>query len=257
MHVRALIPLLLAGAASAALPPIPNPTTVVVDQVVVGEFTGKRWQNGSDVQAGSPAGGPFVKLGLDRITGRGRWGGFKPVPGNGAMLAMGAPEKGVVVTGKVPKVRPVRRDPAALSRCRRSLQALLRARGARTAPVQAAGYSVDLDGDGKAETLLSVASRRGLRPGAAVRKGDYSALVLLPAGASTVSAANLGHFGLYRGESGTDLWFHEVRSVADVDGDGRLEVILSTGYQLGPGAKVVGYRGGRAVKLAEAMNDEP
>lgn len=254
MTARTLTILLLLGAAATSVAG-QAPVLVTVDRLVVGEFRGGRWHDASGVKE-SASGGRFTRIGVGRTLGGGRWRRLTVSPGNGA-VEIDAPATGVAVTGIRPKTRPVLADRGAFPRCRASLEALLRSRGARGGVVQKSAYRTDLDGDGRSESILSVASRPGLKLDDTPRRGDFSALVLLPSGSTRIRPEQIAHLGVFRGEDGTDLWFHEIRAVADVNGDGKQEVVISTGYQLGPGAKLLGYRNGRPVKLAEAMNDEP
>jgi hypothetical protein len=137
------------------------------------------------------------------------------------------------------------------------VQDLLRARGAQFKKVeQRRAFTADLDGDGKPETILSIASTTDLAPGSDAHAGDYGALLIFPKGGKPTKDS-IAQWGAFTGEGGVGLWFSDIRAIADLDGDGKMEVVLSTGYQLGPGAAIVGLQGGRWRVVAEAMNDEP
>lgn len=245
--------LLALVAASAAAAGERQPTVVVVDGLAVGQCRSGKWSAAGMNLVSASRRYRLSGVGLGKPAGTGRSARLLESEGNGAIVTA-EPLKGVFLSGGRPSFRPVTPSPGALQRYRAAVTAALRGRGLR-APVLRSGHRVDLDGDGRQETILAVASRPGLRLGSQARRGDYSAIFVVPGrGAARLEPAFIGS---YRDEGGTDLWFSEVRAIADLDGDRNPEVVLGTGYQLGPGGAVLGYRAGRTRILAQAMNDEP
>jgi hypothetical protein len=245
---------LLLGAAAVAAP---GNHIVAVDGLVVGESRDGRWVDAGKMQAAPKKRISCTRVGVGRVEGSGYWTGIRVIEGNGALEVGGKNKAGVWVSGSAPKARAVTLDHGALARCKGAVQDLLRARGPQFQKLeQRRAFTADLDGDGKPETILAIASSVDLTPGANAHAGDFGALLIFPKGGKP-TRDSIAQWGVFTGEGGVGLWFSDIRAIADLDGDGKMEVVLSTGYQLGPGAAVVGFQGGRWKVLAQAMNDEP
>jgi hypothetical protein len=246
--------LALAAGVSAATAGSREPAVVVVDGLVVGQFRSGKWSAAGMNLISAARRYRLTGIGVGKLVGTPpRTARLLESEGNGAIVTA-EPLRGVFLSGARASFRAVNPAPGALERHRSAVTAALRGRGLG-APVLRSAHRVDLDGDGRAETVLAVSSRAGLRLGGQVRPGDYSALFVVPGrGAARLTPAFIGS---YQDEGGTDLWFSEVRAIADLDGDRKPEVVLGTGYHLGPGGAILGYRGGRTRVLAQAMNDEP
>ena len=107
---------------------------------------------------------------------------------------------------------------------------------------------VDLDGDGTDEVLVEATS--GV-PSYHAMKGNYSLVLLraLRGGKLTQTALELTP-----GRPGGTIAVARVRAVADLDGDGRMEVLTTATGQEDFGARLWGYRSGRATMLVENGN---
>lgn len=104
---------------------------------------------------------------------------------------------------------------------------------------------VDIQGDGSDEVLFTVERRSG---GALVdaKKGDYSAVVVRRLAGNGVRTQVLNHSVGEADGSGGLVFLNQYRiaSVADLNGDGSLEVAVSSEYYEGAGLEVFAHAGG-------------
>lgn len=96
----------------------------------------------------------------------------------------------------------------------------------------------DLEGDGVAEILV-VAGHDG--DFGTVTAGDYSIAVLRKVVEGEVQTAVLGFHTVPEGESGPFLVIYRVAAVADLNGDGRMEIATNDFYYEGGGSVVYDY----------------
>ena len=111
-------------------------------------------------------------------------------------------------------------------------------------------FRVDLEGDGVEEVVLSATYyKAGLSPGAAV--GDYSVVLVRKAKGRVVTDHMLeGDFHLKKIQFGAPLEFH-VSAIADLNGDGKMEVVTHYAYYEGSGSSAYEMRNGRPVEIKE------
>lgn len=109
---------------------------------------------------------------------------------------------------------------------------------------------IDLDGNGADEVLISATHyNEADLPRAA--KGDYSFVLLRTSrGKAVTDHLLIGEFYLKPEEFGAPNT-HQVSAVADLNGDGSMEVILSGYYYEGSFASVYQLNGGRPVEVKE------
>ena len=164
------------------------------------------------------------------------WGGPFLVNGDvRPLLAGGVP--------RVPRrVRAVTASAAHEAACRRFLAVrgivVGRARVARV-------WRADLDGDGTDEVLIEATHGD---PAIRAAKGAYSIVLLLARRVGRVVETALEAFPRVPGGV---MHTAQVRAVADLDGDGRMEVLTTISGIDTLGARLWGYRAGRASLLAE------
>jgi hypothetical protein len=114
----------------------------------------------------------------------------------------------------------------------------------------AEAYRVDLEGDGVDEVVLSATYfRNGLSSSAAV--GDYSFVLLRKASGKVVTDYLLkGDFITRRIDFGAPTE-NRISAIADLNGDGRLEIVLNGAYYEGEFAAAFEMRNGRPVEIKE------
>jgi hypothetical protein len=111
-------------------------------------------------------------------------------------------------------------------------------------------FRVDLEGDGVEEVVLSATYyKKGLSSDAAV--GDYSFVMVRKAIGKTVTDHLLkGDFILKRVDFGAPTENH-VSAIADLNGDGKMEIVLSGSYYEGDFAGAFEMKNGRPVMIKE------
>ncbi len=109
---------------------------------------------------------------------------------------------------------------------------------------------VDLEGDGVDEVVLTASSFRGnMKP--AAKTGDYSFVVVRKIIAGKVKNILLGGTYIKKSvEFGAPSRF-ELSGVADLDGDGQMEIVIYTEYYEGSGAWVTQIKDGKEVEVKE------
>ena len=165
--------------------------------------------------------------------------------------------EGVIAIGN-PKWNPLPRVPQSLSTTERvyreSVAAILKNKGIRNPTVNISKVlRVDLDGDGVDEVLVSATryaektEGRGITPNPAA--GDYSLIfvrkVIRGRVRTIIVEAEYHPKGGRQGEEGPPNEF-DVSAVVDVNGDGRMEIIVSGGYYEGSWATIYRLKGNKA-----------
>ena len=112
---------------------------------------------------------------------------------------------------------------------------------------------VDLDGDGEDEVLLSATHYSGEEGEGLYRAaaGNYSFVLLRQVVDGKVQSKLIdGEF--YRKPSGSQTPYrYEISGLLDLDGDGRLEIIIFSAYYEGASVSVWRFKGGKLRKVLE------
>ena len=227
----------------------PKETILVVDALVIGSRTSGAWKVAAPGFGKSHRAVGFTSFGIGKVAARPDFYGFDDESPDGpTYLASERPERdrSPMLSGVAPKVpRRVQVLPPSAPyelACRRWLLAhgvkLTRARVTRV-------LKADLDGDGTDETIVE-ATNGSIAYQAP--KGTYT-LVLLRAlrGGKVVETP----LEFYPKKPGGVMLTAETRGIADLDGDGRMEIVISDSGIDEAGAALWGYRAGRATKLVE------
>lgn len=160
---------------------------------------------------------------------------------------------GVLVCGRVPTVpRPVKILANSSKTYSDAVSTWLKTQG-----ISALGQgitkiaSADLDGDGTQEVIIEASSRphvgqEGMHDG---KVGDYSVVLVRALVNGKVKTMPL-QFDRFTKEDSL-LYEDMLLAVADLDGDGRMEVVISSDYYEGQSAMLFGYKSGKVTKLIE------
>lgn len=158
------------------------------------------------------------------------------------------PRSGVAI-GTAAGWNPVPRIPKTLSpktaALRTAVAAMLRTkRIIRPKVVITSAYAVDIEGDGIIETILSATySKRGFNEGSSV--GDYSFVMIHRSVTGKVSNLLVdGEFIRNSSEFGAPNQY-EIQAIADLNGDGRMEIVVYSQYYEGAGTAAFEVEGGR------------
>lgn len=230
-----------------AAPRDKTPVILAVDSLVVGYRSGAKWfPTGHDYGLKLP---PLQFHSFDLGRSKGTLSGIKLEDGGdvgGAMLHTEKADGAVHLSGATPTFpRPVKAI-TARPEATRILQTFLVAQGLKRAKARITKIvEVDLDGDGTKETLLEARNRENVASlNAKWTAADYSAVLLIHGG----KALPLEFESYAKSES---MELKRLRGIADLDGDGRMEVVTDgQGYEW-TNVNLWSYRAGHLTKLLE------
>ena len=135
----------------------------------------------------------------------------------------------------------------------RAAAELLRRRGLQLASANLTQLlRVDLNGDGAEEVLLSARSRADYGSTSEVRAGDYALLALRFVDRGQVKTLPLELEFSTKNVGFSAPGRFEVAACADVDGEGKMEILVSTGYYEGWGFEVWQFDGHGLKRVLEA-----
>lgn len=229
-----------------------DPTIVVAEGLVIGQFAGGRWREGQKLDVSTSATITYRTVGLGQL-GRSYTikGFFTEDPPGGPLL--GQPNDDRVIPADLLASGPGLRIPRkvkllgtgskvyvdAVSSFLASKRYKARARLSKV-------VSVDLDGNGTQEVLIEAASRPRVQQDQA-RPGDYS-LVLLRA----LVGGKVRTFPIHFSFRGADQWVnsHEILGLADFEGDGKMEFVVTDNYYEGQAATLYRFANGKVQPLA-------
>lgn len=229
---------------------IPN-KFVVVDSLLIGYLDGKTWK---DIPEKSKSSETFKLQGLGMMSAAGSLtirGYEENEAVGGIFLKTTSFPRGVYHNGLKPSwPRKITKLSNTSKAYLSALGAWLKSKGVASAASLSAAYSVDLDGDGKQEVLLQAASKGfSTQSTADPKKTDYSALLMRKVGSNgsvttTVLAEALTPLN--------GMTHNTFRSIVDLDGDGKYEVIASMDYYEGQEGAIFGFKNGSFQRLCGA-----
>lgn len=221
---------------------------VAVDGLLIGKYVDKKWSmiDGSEKFKGVIK---LTSVELDRLgkTFSGR--GFGPNGQGDSIVEMEPFQPGIIVHGLSPKfprkAAPIgKKNPTYLAVVQESIK---KAGCTGKANIEEA-YSVDLDGDGTKEILIEART-----PGITLRDTyngtikDYTCVLLRSIRNGKPETAVLEFSSSVQGPTS----FSYIRSIVDLDGDGRMEIVIGSDYYEGYGSAIFGYQKGVLKKIAE------
>ena len=227
---------------------------LVVDNAVVGYRAEGRWhETDVDFAMRHKTAEAFRVFGVGTVDKGPVFYGFEQSQSDGPTFVSGedangeASDRKPMLSGFVPRV-PRRVTTLPLGAAYRSIaQAWAGKRGYRTPNLRLTGaFRADLDGDGAQEVLLSATS--GKPGGEGWTKGAYSFVLLRAVGRKGLVQTALE---LSSAPKGGVMDEKRVRAVADLDGDGRMEVLTTGVAAEFVKATLWAYRAGVAKRLVE------
>ncbi|UBV41941.1 VCBS repeat-containing protein [Deinococcus taeanensis] len=258
--MRALLPLaLLLLTAQAAPPSGLHPALAVMpgDQTayLLGGASGGRWLTPGQVRPLLTGQERYVRLapGQPRVTVRGRHADTLGEPCEATLTVPLTPAPAGLAVFTSPALaaqpRPVVALPTTNATYTQIMQQELRRRGLLTPRVTLTRLvRTDLDGNGTQEIILEASQyrdRSGPFPPPVGRPGDYSLLLLRQVRSGQAVTTVLGaHVAPQRPWDAGDpapmpmATLHRLAGVADLNGDGRMEVIVHSAYYEGAGFSV-------------------
>jgi hypothetical protein len=160
-----------------------------------------------------------------------------------------------VAIGTTAKWNPVPRMPRAIdlnnATYKRIIAGFLKKKGITKTTIKLTeAFRVDLEGDGVDEVILAATFyKKGLDASAAV--GDYSLVIVRKAVGKAVTDHLLqGDFILKKVDFGAPTENH-ISAIADLNGDGKMEIVLYGFYYEGDFASAYEMRGGKPVMIKE------
>ena len=239
------------GILQTALPP-----TLVVDGQVVGARVGGKWRRVEYRKGdwGKRPSSAFRQIGIGTLgtVTRHRFLNVEEGGSRAVFLMDGGNDDAIRVGGLTPRVpRKVTKLPANSPAYTKALRRFLDSNGLKAAKARIVGlWQADLDGDGTKEVLIEARSRdRAGMEGVAddFRPDDYSLVLLRALRGGKVVDLPL--------DFATKESVHpHLRAVADLDGDGRMEIVLSFSAYDNSGGSLWSYRAGRVVPLVRNTN---
>lgn len=231
-----------------------TPNLLIVDHLVIGQRTNK-WKPIDASLAKKKMQLSCRPVGLGTVGKAVTVSGFEHEEATDGIY-IGPFEKapgGVLVSGRVPTVpRPVKVLSNSSKTYSDAVSSWLKTQG-----ISALGQgitkiaSADLDGDGTQEIIIEASSRphvgqEGMHDG---KIGDYSVVLVRTLVNGKVKTMPL-QFDKFTKEDSL-LYEDLLLAIADLDGDGRMEVVISSDYYEGQCAMLFGLRKGKITKLIE------
>lgn len=230
------------------------PNLLIVDHLVIGQFTSK-WKPIDAALAKRKMQLSCRPVGLGTVGKAVTVSGFDHEDATDGIYVgpFETAPGGVLVSGRTPSVpRPVKVLDNSNATYGAALAQWLKTQGINS-PKQGITRiaSVDLDGNGTQEIVIEASSRphvgqEGMHDG---KVGDYSVVLIRALVNGKVRTIPL-QFDRFTKQDSL-LYEDLLRGIADLDGDGRMEVVVSSDYYEGQSAMLFGFKGGKVTKLIE------
>lgn len=245
MSLFLLAPLILP--ASLGLPPARTIALAVNGHVIATRTSPQEWTSARDQFSGVLNGGARLGIGMTTtLFGEAR---VRAEPPNDRPYVGENFRDGVVLLGREAAVRrPVTKLPGTNRTYQAFLDGWLRQTyGQRYRPGNTRFFRVDLDGNGTDEVILEAASFE--QPGTEVSRDEYSVVLLRGIRRNRVETHVLWADRFGRGQM---PYRNRLEAIADIDGDGVMEVVVTSRYYEGEAGRLWRWRNGELKKLAES-----
>ncbi len=222
---------------------IADPTVVAVGQTVVAEKTSKGWRNPSKSLHGKKFTFKTWSEGLagDDYLGEIEYDGGPPMESVTLKDVENPGPLTLFVSGK-PSFAPATQISKDNPEYQKIAVAYGKSQGRKAVPSVKSGFQADLDGDGRTEVLLVIATDEGVK-----KEAGFCAIVLRYMSGSKVVTKTLefnGKWGYMRGPFSGKLY-----GVGDFDGDGTREFIYTFEDPWGTETKLKQFKNGKVKHL--------
>jgi len=229
-----------------------QPEYLAVDGMLIGYRQKGNWHD-PDKLKNRKAHIHFQHVGIGSATGSYEATGFEKETDGPESIDLNGPDsgrEGVLFSGMMTFPRPVKVLSNQNDVYLKILGTFLKQHGIHSKPRLTRVISADLDGAGTDEVIIEGSSRDDLTRKGPNRnkKGDYSIVLLRYLQAGKVVSKPLA-FGHPKGEE--LAYMNKLVAVGDFDGDGTMEMVLTSDYYEGGSGALVRYRKGKITGLAE------
>lgn len=229
---------------------------IVADSFLVGGTRNGKWMSDRQMKPFIRGGEHYRLYNLTRCMGEGIGGNVRvEAPGDTHYLDVThIPKNSGNVIAISGNWNALPRMPKILSTDRKiyreAIAAVLKKKGLSGAPINITQIlRIDLEGDGRAEVLISATTSKRPYPGVSSRKGDYSVVLLRRiVGDRVVTIILDGNFYPRTGTFDAPN-IYSISGVLDVDGDGAMEVLVGWHYYEGQGIDIFKVHGEKAARV--------
>jgi hypothetical protein len=255
----ALLTLTVLVTGALALHAAPNSTRIIVDGsagYLLGASRNGQWIKAEDARHMVRGGETYSVLSGARLTGLTKGGKAESfgVPCEDTQLVkLNSASRGIAVTAlQKPWPRPVKQWNSRHAGYRQIVARWLKARGIKNPQVGTMRiWHVDLDGNGTSEVLIN-AVRQNAKGGspqhiaASSAAGDYSVVLLRHVSGKTVKTVPVASEIYPAAKTFNAPSVSDMMSILDLNGDGRMEIVLRDRYYEGDSVGVYEWKGGKA-----------
>ncbi|MEO7723555.1 MAG: FG-GAP repeat protein [Chthoniobacterales bacterium] len=237
-----------------------HPVVEVKSGILLGASEGRKWINARQAAKQLKSGTAFRLFDLGKEVGTAKVSKVEPDPDLCPELRIVSftetPEQGVIAIAAPWKTlpRPVRITDTTQAAYRDAMRDFLVSRGLPKPEVKITQIvHADLDGDGEEEVLLSATNyeaEEGSAPTSA-RAGDYSFVLLRQSRGGKVETKLISGEFYKKNETFNAPYVHRVAAILDLDGDGKMELVLTSNYYEGGATTVYRYTPAAIKKLVE------
>lgn len=257
-RTRVLVALLLCNAAFARAEI--HPVVEVLSGSLLGASTGQKWLNSAQAAKQLQPGTSFRLFTLGKEVGQAKMSKVEPdlelCPEVRIVSFVEKPSSGVIAFAAPWNAlpRPVRNLDTTQAIYRTAVAEFLAKRGLENPKVKITQIvRADLDGDREEEVLISATNYDAEEESAptAARAGDYSFVLLRQMRAGKVETKLVDGEFYKKDQAFNAPNVHRVAAILDLDGDGRMELVLTSNYYEGGTTTIYRYRPSAPEKLVE------